>query len=58
MLNKPLRELTPKDFAALVGLSESRYRDFKSAPVGNTYERREFLTDVDSRDSISSWIGS
>lgn len=47
MLNKPLSELSPIDFEALVGLSESRYLDFKSAPVGNSYEeRREFLADV------------
>ena len=49
MLNKPLSELAPPDFATLVGLSESRYLDFKSAPVGTSYEdRREFLADVSS----------
>jgi predicted HTH transcriptional regulator len=47
MLNKRLSELTPTDFHALIGLSESRYLDFKSAPVGGSHDdRREFLADV------------
>jgi hypothetical protein len=45
----PLSELAPTDLEALIGLSESRYLEFKSAPVGATQDdRREFLADVSS----------
>src|SRR5689334_23463213 len=47
MLTKALAALTPHDFVGLVGTAESRYLDFKSAPVGGSPDdRREFLADV------------
>jgi Putative DNA-binding domain len=47
MLTKRLSEITILDIQALRGVAESRYLDFKSAPVGAAdRDRREFLADV------------
>jgi hypothetical protein len=47
MLTKPIADLKVADVQALLGVAESRYLDFKSAPVGAAdRDRREFLADV------------
>jgi hypothetical protein len=47
VLTKRLSDLTAADIDALIGVSESRYLDFKSAPVGGQdKDKREFLADV------------
>jgi Putative DNA-binding domain len=47
MLTKRLAELSVADILDLRGLTESRFLDFKSAPVGTSdRDRREFVADV------------
>lgn len=49
MLTKRLADLTSDDILALATnhIAEGRYIEFKSAPVGNSYDdRKEFLADV------------
>jgi Putative DNA-binding domain len=47
MLTRRLEDLTLADIGGLNGVTESRFLDFKSAPVGSAdKDRREFVADV------------